>query len=391
MRWSLALAQVVAERMRWSLALAQVVAVLVMWIGGASGVFPINVCPCSKRSLCQPLPAKLQFQVEVLIFDFGGTDYQYYDWSKITAVVIGDAFNPDLLCVAHANNARVIMKGNIPSAELKDRDMIKAWIRQKVDFASASFFDGIYLEQWQKIKGGTVEYEAITQLINDIARVFHRAIPGSQVSINVPWSPHCIDGPCYDYVPIASSCDFLFVMSVHMRSETGDECFAKANAPYDHTYTGLSAYINLGIDSRKLVMGVPWYGNDYLCKHFQEPGRCRLETVSSEGGSCTFSISTPKPYKDIMQELPKSFTGRYWDDNYKSPYYVYKLADEYHEVWYDDPESLSLKATIMKKLKLRGIGAWFGGFLNYSVNPTAAMQTEDMWNALCPIRRKWSV
>ncbi|GCB69448.1 hypothetical protein scyTo_0013972 [Scyliorhinus torazame] len=126
-------------------------------------------------------------------------------------------------------------------------------------------------------------------------------------------------------------------MSVHMRSETGDECFAKANAPYDHTYTGLSAYINLGIDSRKLVMGVPWYGNDYLCKHFQE------------------------------------------------------LADEYHEVWYDDPESLSLKATIMKKLKLRGIGAWFGGFLNYSVNPTAAMQTEDMWNALCPIRRKWSV
>ncbi|XP_038649580.1 di-N-acetylchitobiase-like [Scyliorhinus canicula] len=377
--------------MRWSLALAQFVAVLVMWIGGASGVSPINFCQCSKRSLCEPLPEKLQFQVEVLVFDFGGTDYQHYDWSKITAVVISDTFNRHLLCVAHAHNARVIMKGNIPSNALRNHDTTNTWIRQQVDIARASFFDGIYLEQWQKITPGTLEYGAMTQLVNETAEVFHRAIPGSQVSINVPWSPHCGDGPCYDYVPIARSCDFLFVMSIQMQSEMGDECFAKANAPYDYTYSGLSAYINLGIDSRKLVMGVPWYGSDYRCKHFYEPGRCQLEEDSHKEGVCAFHISTTKPYKDIMQELPKSFTGRYWDDNYKSPYYVYKLTDKYHEVWYDDPESLSLKATIVKKLKLRGLGVWFGNFLNYSVNPTAAMQTEDMWNALCPIRRKWNV
>ncbi|XP_038649583.1 di-N-acetylchitobiase-like [Scyliorhinus canicula] len=374
--------------MRWSLALAQFVAV--MWIGEAPWLQPRNVCMCKSRDMCKSLPAKLQFQVEVLVFDFGGTDYQHYDWSKITAVVITHRYNRRLLCAAHEHNVRVIMQDNIPSNALRNHDATKEWIRQQVFIAKASFFDGIYLEQLQKIKPGTQEYGAMTQLINETARVFHRAIPGSQVSIKVPWSPHCGDGPCYDYVPIARSCDFLFVMSVHMQSEMGDECFAKANAPYDYTYSGLSAYINLGIDSRKLVMGVPWYGSDYRCKHFYEPGRCQLEEVSNKEGVCAFHISKAKPYKDIMQELPKSFTGRYWDDNYKSPYYVYKLTDKYHEVWYDDPESLSLKATIMKKLKLRGIGASFGNFLNYSVNPIAAMQTEDMWNALCPIRKKWN-
>ncbi|XP_048457520.1 di-N-acetylchitobiase-like [Rhincodon typus] len=209
------------------------------------------------------------------------------------------------------------------------------------------------------------------------------------VSMSIPWTPDCPDGKCYDYTSIAQSCDFLYVKAHDTQHEMWDDCFAKANAPYDETLSGLSYYIKLGVDPKKLVLGLPWYGYDYPCEHFYEPGRCKLKTFPLEVASCSSRIVNQVEYKEIMQMLPRSITGRYWDDNYKSPYFVYKDKDVYHEVWYDDPESLSLKSSIVKKLKLGGVGAWFGNSLNYSENPTAAMQTEDMWNALCPIRLKW--
>ncbi|XP_072368952.1 di-N-acetylchitobiase-like [Scyliorhinus torazame] len=385
MRWSLALAQVVAERMRWSLALAQVVAVLVMWIGGASGVFPINVCPCSNKSLCEPLPATHQFQVEVLVFDNGGMDWKHYDWSKITVIVAMQIIDDELLCHAHEKGVRIVLKEVIQHIHLTNKAERSLWIRQLMKTARIQFLDGVNLEPRNYEK----KYKEVTQLIRQATEVFHHEIPGSQVSLMVPWTPTCLHERCQHYAIMSKSCDFLFVKSYGIHLQMWDECFAKANAPYEQTLSGLSAYISLGVDPRKLVMGIPWFGHDYTCKKFFEPGRCEILKSPFKGAPCSSQVASNIPYKLIMEKLSKSLTGRYWDDNYQSPYFVYKEGSSYHEVWYDDPESLSLKATIMKKLKLRGIGAMFGNNLNHSFNPTAAMQTEDMWNSLCPIRRKW--
>ncbi|XP_078075349.1 di-N-acetylchitobiase-like [Mustelus asterias] len=213
----------------------------------------------------------------------------------------------------------------------------------------------------------------------------------ARVTMNVPWSPNCTSDGCYDFVSIAKSCDFLFVMPSDFDRQKWDYCFAKANAPYDQTYAGLSAYIKLGVDSRKLIMGISWLGLDYPCTQLFEPGRCKLREYQFRGSRCSSFVATWIPYKQIMELLLRSITGRYWDDNYKSPYFVYKVNNIYHEVWYDDPESISLRSTIVRKLNLGGLGAWSGNSLSYSVNPIEAMQTEEMWNALSPIRRKWRI
>eukprot|EP00061_Rhincodon_typus_P006687 g27607.t1 len=85
---------------------------------------------------------------------------------------------------------------------------------------------------------------------------------------------------------MAKSCDFLYVKAYDMQLEMWDECFAKANAPYHQTLSvqhqhfriistidtdrGLSNYIKLGVDPKKLILGLPWYGYDYPCEHFYE-------------------------------------------------------------------------------------------------------------------------
>ncbi|XP_059503679.1 di-N-acetylchitobiase-like [Stegostoma tigrinum] len=373
-----------SERMRWSLVSAQLVAVLALGILPGSGISPWHWCPCSSPNLCDRVPADHQYQVEAIVFDNGGSSWKHYDWSKITAVVLGERFDLSLLCSAHEHKVRVILKAKINLDVLADQIHSKRWITRNADFVKTLHMDGINMEVRQAINNESTLYNGLTRMIRDTVEMFHEKIPGSQVTFNAPWSPHCVDDQCYDFVELAKACDYLIVKSFDVQSQMWDECFAKANAPYDKVFSGLSAYVKLGIDPKKLVMGIPWFGYDYPCERFFEPGRCNLEEYSFRGARCSSEKAKVVPYKDIIQQLPKSITGRYWDDNYKAPYYVYKKDDQYHEVWYDDPESISLKSSILKKLKLRGISVSAGNNLNYSTNPLAAMQTEEMWNALCP-------
>lgn len=53
-----------------------------------------------------------------------------------------------------------------------------------------------------------------------------------------------------------------------------------------------------------------------------------------------------------------------------------------HQVWYDDPESISLKAAYVGQQGLRGIGMWNANLLDYTDDPVAQKQSAEMWNAL---------
>ncbi|EPY77065.1 di-N-acetylchitobiase precursor [Camelus ferus] len=150
-----------------------------------------------------------------------------------------------------------------------------------------------------------------------------------EVTFDVPWSSNCVAGRCYNYTEIAYACDFLFVMSYDERSLPWSQCIAGANSPYTQTLTGYEDYIKIGISPKKLVMGIPWYGVDYTC-----------------------------------QNLSKDKAGHF------------------HQVWYDNPQSISLKAAYVQNRGLLGIGMWHANCLDYSEDATAKKQTEEMWKAL---------
>ncbi|XP_055498438.1 di-N-acetylchitobiase-like [Leucoraja erinacea] len=132
-------------------------------------------------------------------------------------------------------------------------------------------------------------------------------------------------------------------------------CVATSSSSYQHVLTGLSDYVKLGVDSRKLVMGVPWYGYDYTCRRIFKDGMCELETGFHED-PCSYPVARRIPYKEVLQRLLRSLTGRLWNDEHRVPYFSYLDGKTYHQVWYDDPESISMKSTFLKKLKLGGIG-----------------------------------
>ncbi|XP_060478465.1 di-N-acetylchitobiase isoform X1 [Panthera onca] len=313
------------------------------------------------------------------------------------------------MCYAHSHGARVVLKGDIPLKDIIDPTFRASWIAQKVKLAKAQYMDGMNIDIEQEANCFSPEYYALTALVKEATDSFHHEIKGSQVTFDVTWSPKCKDR-CYNYTGIADACDFLFVMSYDEQSPALSECIAAANAPYKETLTGYDDYIKIGINPEKLVMGIPWYGYDYTCLKLLEDRVCTIPKVPSWRASCGIASGQQVPYKIIMKHVNSSISGSHWDKNQQASYYNYKLiyllgetvlvleavdAEEdfkgwkdssghLHQVWYDNPQSISLKAAYIQKHGLRGIGMWHANCLDYSGDAVAKQQTEEMWKVLNP-------
>ncbi|KAM4642228.1 di-N-acetylchitobiase [Discoglossus pictus] len=342
-----------------------------------------SACPCQDPDLCKPINDTKEF--EVYVFYTGKKQWQSYDWSQVTTVALFAKYEPELMCFAHSKGARLVLKGDVPIKDVVCPKMRAAWIDKMVQTAKDQYMDGINLDIEQPILKNTSEYYALTALVQETTEAFHREIPGSQVTFDVAWSPNCVDVRCYNYTGIADLSDFLFVMSYDEQSQIWTECIAGANSPYNQTLTGYDQFINLGIDPKKLVMGVPWYGYDYECLELSKDNKCVINKVPFRLAPCSDAAGSQVAYRDIIRQLNSSITGRLWDEEQKSPFYNYKDSKgNVHQVWYDDPQSISLKAAYVKTHGLRGIGMWNGDLLDYSKDPVAEQQTKDMWNALRP-------
>ncbi|XP_056132397.1 di-N-acetylchitobiase [Lampris incognitus] len=352
---------------------------LVFWtICSGSGS---DVCPCERQELCRQIREERDF--EVFVFDVGGKKWQSYNWSMVTTVAAFGKYDAELMCHAHSKGARLVLKGDVPLSYIVDQDNRTAWITEKVNLAKSQFMDGINIDIEHQVEEGSPQYRALTALVKETTEIFHREIPGSQVSFDVAWSPNCIDKRCYDYVAIADSCDLLFVMSYDEQSQITGDCVAMANAPLSQTFNGYFQYLDLKIDPKKLVMGVPWYGYDYSCLNLSQEGKCSITKVPFRGAPCSDAAGKQKPYSWIMKQVNTSMSGRLWDKQQLAPYFNYKdESGQIHQVWYDDPDSVCAKAGSVKSKGLRGIGMWNGNILDYSDDPVAQQQTAAMWNAL---------
>ncbi|XP_012516582.1 PREDICTED: di-N-acetylchitobiase isoform X1 [Propithecus coquereli] len=338
-------------------------------------------CPCPEPELCRPIRHRPDF--EVFVFDVGQKTWKSYDWSQITTVAIFGKYDSELMCYAHSRGARVVLKGDVSLKDIIDPTFRASWIAQKLDLAKTQYMDGINIDIEQEVDCSSPEYDALTALVKETTDSFHREIEGSQVTFDVAWSPKNIDRRCYNYTGIADACDFLFVMSYDEQSQVWSECIAAANAPYNQTLTGYNDYIKMGINPKKLVMGVPWYGYDYTCLNLSQDHVCTIAKVPFRGAPCSDAAGHQVPYKMIMKQMNSSISGNQWDKDQQAPYYNYKdPAGHFHQVWYDNPRSISLKAAYIQNYGLRGIGMWNANCLDYSGDAVAKQQTEEMWNAL---------
>ena len=133
-----------------------------------------------------------------------------YDWQKLTTLCLVGFHDEDLVRFAQARGVRVVSISNIEKARLADEGYRSSWIREVVDTAVKYGLNGTNVDFEEDVDAGSAESVGYTALIRDLAERLHRTIPGAHLSVDVAWSPECIDGRCYEYAELGRYADKLF-------------------------------------------------------------------------------------------------------------------------------------------------------------------------------------
>ena len=321
---------------------------------------------------------------EVFAFYTGSDDYwKLYDWNKLTSLIIfnnRDLSDLQLKDKARSNDVRVLSKGSINTTCIQDSICRTSWIKDQIELQEEYGLEGVNIDiEWGAAKGSP-ENGNLTLFMSELRTALK---PSAQLTFDAAWSPDCIDGRCYNFTSFLEFVDFFFVMSYDEQSQMGSPpCIADANTPMSKTIKGLQLYLNIGIPPSRLVLGLPWYGYDYVCVSVDN-GSCIIHEVPFRGSPCSDAAGTEVTLKNLLTKheslLSKSVlsTGTY------SMVYWYEDEDNRkHQVWYDNPLTLTPKYQIALQMKLRGVGFWSISYLYYGSNEEYTRFTNDMWNVI---------
>lgn len=127
-----------------------------------------------------------------------------------------------------------------------------------------------------------------------------------------------------------------------------------ANSPYptpNNIILGIEA-LQQYYPNDKIILALPFYGYDYTCDS------------NLKGATATNQVYIPM--STAIQN--STIYGRQWDSESNSPWYAYQDGEQWHQVWYDDLESLNIKIQYaIGQLGLSGVGYWAVGYEDINV------------------------
>ncbi|KAK9841972.1 hypothetical protein WJX81_002090 [Elliptochloris bilobata] len=226
----------------------------------------------------------------------------------------------------------VVLEPVVVNAELPvNRSLLESaayragWVQTRLDEAAAAHTDGVNFDLEDPAALGSHLARAYTALIAETAAAFHERDPGSQISVDVAWSPYGVDGRNYDVRGLAAAADLVFIMAYDMQSQIWGRCVASANSPLALVRRGVQQYLDLGVPASKLVLGLPWYGYEYPCEGGAPGKACMLKPTEFRGAPCSDAAGAQKEYLELMQRLARNATsGVLWDETQVAPYFEYE-------------------------------------------------------------------
>jgi spore germination protein YaaH len=298
------------------------------------------------------------------------TDFQSYqpDWDILNYVsYFSIEANPDgslntnnietnyykVRDAAHAHNVKVTL--TVESFDPDVQDSILAGnqtelavnILQKIQYYGA---DGVFID-FEDIRGtNSITHESNNILMGNFMRTLHdtlkNASPGYHISFAVQHSVNSV----YRNSTLSQYTDAVFLMGYDYHWLNGPSTGAVSPFNDDATQQDIEASVTMlekYYSPNKIILGLPFHGYDW-------------PSSSGEPGASTRGAGTAV-YMENATENAKTY-GRTWDSGSHTPWYRYQSNSTWHQVWYDDDESLGLKLDYINSENLRGTGFWALGY-----------------------------
>ena len=214
-----------------------------------SAKFEDTNCPCNNASLCNNV--ETYYAKELYGFGGGGSgnmnDPSIYNWTYLTSIAFDKNVSDEFMCTAHQNGVRLIYwpKTNIPFTD--DINVTMTWIENMFNYVKSIHFDGLTFDYEGAMLWNSHQSDQYVQLVNLTMQYFHSNMPGSTISVCVPFDAYLEWGRQYDYAALAQASDYLYVMDYDVQTQMySSQCMAKAVSPYYITERGVQSYLNLG-------------------------------------------------------------------------------------------------------------------------------------------------
>ncbi len=187
---------------------------------------------------------------------------------------------------------------------------------------------------------GDADRSAFAAFVRRVSDGLHAQNPHWQVTVDTYASSAGDATGWFDVAAMQPSVDAFFVMAYDMY-EPG---VATPNAPltgYHANDQGAVASYVAVVPRQKVLLGVPFYGYDWV-------------TADNQPNRPSSSPPTPVSYSQVAARAHQA----YWDSNGNVPWIAYQQDGKWHEVYYDDPTSVALKARLASDNHILGVGIW---------------------------------
>ena len=174
-------------------------------------------CPCSNSSLCNNIQANYSKELYGFIRDT--TNVSIYNWTYLTAIAVNEKYAinnsamDNLMCTAHSHGARMILWNFAESMPFTDNVTVQMdWIKALFDQVSNLSYDGFTFDYEGEMLWNQPQSAQYVSLVNLTTQYFHDNLPGSTISVCVPFSAYLEWDRQYDYYNLALVSDYLYIM-----------------------------------------------------------------------------------------------------------------------------------------------------------------------------------
>jgi hypothetical protein len=262
----------------------------------------------------------------------------------------------DLITRAHAAGDRVVLTAecfNQATLDAVTSNPTAATTlgNQLVNLVEAKNFDGINID----FEGaGSSDQQGLDRMMARVSSIIRAADSHWQITMDTYASSAGDPDGFYDIAGLAPSVDAFFVMAYQMGGPTGsaNPQFSGSNFSAEEA---LNEYSQV-VPASKVVLGLPFYGYDW-------------PTTGPSSSASATGPATPVPDAQIVTKS----TSVYWNQASGTAWIAFKSGKQWHQTWFEDPTSLSLKAQLATNAGARGVGIWALGMEGNDASMLAAL------------------
>ncbi|MHB8328818.1 MAG: glycosyl hydrolase family 18 protein [Acidimicrobiales bacterium] len=248
----------------------------------------------------------------------------------------------DLITRAHAANDRVVLTATCFDQHTLDQLTSDPSAPGRlgttlVQLISAKNLDGVNFDFEGK---GPQDQRGLDNLIAAVSGQLRAANPHWQVTMSTYASSAGDSNGFYDIAGLNPSVDAFFVMAYDMNDPSTPSPTAPLTGSGNNDNVDLAEYSAV-VPRSKIILGVPYYGYDW-------------PTAGPNQGDPATGAPTPISYAQVAATGGPS----YWDRASDTPWTAYQSGSQWHQVWFDDPTSLALKARLANSYRIAGLGVW---------------------------------